>query len=754
MQILRDSSTLSSTVSQGDGSFAIADCPPGATVTASLAGFETATVPCADARRIVMRIARATEGTEVTASADAESPTSAGLGTEIGETTLARLPLPTYHAREALPLLPSVVRGSDGLLRIDGVRPHESPLLYDGFNVADPATGLSSIDPPIESVANVQALRDPMAVTFGRGLGSMASIETKTGGDKLDAGIQSFLPRPRLSPDYGFFTLEGFSPRAHVGGRAGAVRYFAAAEYDFNRYAVPGVTTSSGTPDRRDTAATLLGRADVTLADTHVLTVEGLVFPANRKYQELSPLRTPEASPTLINRDVFGGVVDRHSYGANDEVTLRLGYLSHHFEEQPNNPGQPEITPLGWSGGLFSSTNQTANRLEGSAAWQRKLRTSSGLHELTLQASVETSSLSGAVAERTVDIRDAAGDVVRAIRFGAPASIAARDRNAGIALRDLWTPSERLSLDFGVRQDWSELGGSAPSARFGVRYKPSDALTIGAGVGEFVGSLPLSVPAFADYPVRFDETLDPKGGASTTTTLQPTVSQLSLPRALAANARVERQIAPGWDVSLGVSLRDSSHLATLDVLPAQGSMLVTSTGESTYRSAEAVVRHRWGRDDQILVSYTRSLQRGDTNDFSSLFALGDVEVLQPGAVSRLSSDAPHRLLAWGTFTLPAGFSIAPAVDWHSGFPYSVLDPLHQYVGSPNSHSYPPFFSLDVIVYKALTISGRHVKLNVQVFNATNHFNPRDVFNVTGAAQFGTFTNSVGPTFRGDVSLNW
>jgi hypothetical protein len=37
-------------------------------------------------------------------------------------------------------LLPSVMRGPDGLLRIDGTRPHEGALSVDGFDVTDPAT--------------------------------------------------------------------------------------------------------------------------------------------------------------------------------------------------------------------------------------------------------------------------------------------------------------------------------------------------------------------------------------------------------------------------------------------------------------------------------------------------------------------------------------------------------------------------------------------------------------------------------------
>ena len=81
-------------------------------------------------------------------------------------------------------------------------------------------------------------------------------------------------------------------------------------------------------------------------------------------------------------------------------------------------------------------------------------------------------------------------------------------------------------------------------------------------------------------------------------------------------------------------------------------------------------------------------------------------------------------------------------------------PGYSFVGPPNGASFPPFFSLDLVVDKQLTVGGRRVKLQVQVFNVTDHFNPRDVFAVAGSARFGAFANSVGPTVRGDIALGW
>ena len=42
----------------------------------------------------------------------------------------------------------------------------------------------------------------------------------------------------------------------------------------------------------------------------------------------------------------------------------------------------------------------------------------------------------------------------------------------------------------------------------------------------------------------------------------------------------------------------------------------------------------------------------------------------------------------GALQLPFGFGLAPVLEYRSGFPYSVVDVLQQYVGIPNSRRFP------------------------------------------------------------------
>ena len=83
-----------------------------------------------------------------------------------------------------------------------------------------------------------------------------------------------------------------------------------------------------------------------------------------------------------------------------------------------------------------------------------------------------------------------------------------------------------------------------------------------------------------------------------------------------------------------------------------------------------------------------------------------------------------------------------------------MDERYTYAGPPNSRSFPTFLATDMVVYKTFTVKKRSADIGMQVFNITNHRNPRDVYSVVGAPRYGEFTNSVGPILRGYMLLKW
>jgi hypothetical protein len=252
-------------------------------VSASPKARESARVARADANRIVLAIAHTSETTTVLAPVSVESsPTVAMLGSTLTATTIARLPSAHMHARDSLPLLPSVIRGADGLMQLGGARKYQTPITLDGFNVTDPATGLSSLNLPLEAVKGIDACAIPWRDLRWTGRWINQNRQP-LGRSTFAKGVQGFVPRPRFSTP-GFGRLEGIFPRAFASGSAasGRIQYVAAGEYDYERIPVPEVTDRTG-HDLVDESAIMFTRVDARLSSRSTVTVEAFSFPARTR---------------------------------------------------------------------------------------------------------------------------------------------------------------------------------------------------------------------------------------------------------------------------------------------------------------------------------------------------------------------------------------------------------------------------------------------------------------------------------------
>jgi hypothetical protein len=150
----------------------------------------------------------------------------------------------------------------------------------------------------------------------------------------------------------------------------------------------------------------------------------------------------------------------------------------------------------------------------------------------------------------------------------------------------------------------------------------------------------------------------------------------------------------------------------------------------------------------------RAWSTGEVNDFGTLFAALDTPLLQPAGSAIIGSSVPHRVRGWGTVGLPHAVVVSPAMEWRTGFPYTLYDTARLYVGPINGERFPDYFSLDVTAFKTVSIRERRLDLGLQFFDLTRHFNPRDVYSVVGAPRFGTFTNSLGLTLAGYMQIRW
>ncbi len=758
IDIRRGTAIVASFETGMDGGFTLPETLPDDVVEISLDGFETARVKPADAQRVVLALARATATTEVVAS----TLTSAGASMEhLGSTMTAplaqRLPTPRPRILQSLPLLPAVVRGRDGLLRIGGTRPHESSLWIDGFDVTDPVTGTTGLDLPVEAVRGMAVLREPVSAAFGHMLGSAASIETTPGSDTLKAGVQGFIPRPRLSR-LGLGQIEAFFPRAYVGGRLGIARFFASTEFNFERVPVPGVTGTSGRPNVGTTGVTSFARFDLQPSTRHSITVEGLFAPARTTSSGLSTLRPVGTVPDVDVQDAFGGLTNRLVLTPRDLLTVRVGVVAHDTSLSNSGTGDAILTPEGWQQNWFSVVDVHGVRESVSALWEHAGVRAVGTHTLSVNGGVFHRYMRGSLRDQTIRITNSAGDVVRQIEFGAAGPLNPSETYEGLGFRDLWDVNHRLQIDLGLRLDGgASAEGAKPGPRIGVRYMLDDAgrTTIRGSAGRFVGRVPLGAEAFGQFPWRRDTTFDPATGTPVKSIVyEPEVAPLPLPRADAIALEIEHKLRPTLELQAAVRRRWSSDLPTVIVSPEAGRARLEGIGRSDYRELQLSARQTFAAGAQIFVSYVWSSSVGEANDFGSLFTNLDTPLLEPGTEAPTPAAVPHRLRSWATFSLPQSIVVSPSVEWRTGFPFSALDVYQHYAEAPNHERFPAYFSADLTVFKTFEIFRRQMDLGLQFFNITGHANPRDVIAVVDSPRYRQFSSTFGLTLAGYMQVRW
>src|SRR5262249_27941562 len=133
----------------------------------------------------------------VVADADGLKTSDTTPAVSFNQNKLETLPLVNERFQDAIPLVPGVVRGPDGMLNIKGARASQSGMIVNSANVTDPVSGESAINLPIEAVQSVEVLVNPYAAEYGEFTSGVTSVETRSGTDKFHANATSLFPRPR-----------------------------------------------------------------------------------------------------------------------------------------------------------------------------------------------------------------------------------------------------------------------------------------------------------------------------------------------------------------------------------------------------------------------------------------------------------------------------------------------------------------------------------------------------------------------------
>ena len=413
------------------------------------------------------------------------------------------------------------------------------------------------------------------------------------------------------------------------------------------------------------------------------------------------------------------------------------------------------LTPQGRGGNAFNTWTRTANQFEALPTFRLSRKTWHGSHDLKIGLDVVHGSYTGTSQSRPIQILREDGSLARRIDFRAAGLLHGANIETSAFAQDHWVLKHGLTIDSGVRLSSQSNGRSvAFTPRAGLSYSlGADHKTVfHAGAGFFYDRVSLLATTFEQNPIRVVSSYDQAGLIAG----KPLFFQnVYLDRRPTSPRNVSWTLAVDHKLNSAVTVRLSylqSQTSEVYVISPRSSTAgydtllgLTQTGNSHYREFQASLSYRLGKRGEVRVTYIHSRSRGDLNTLSSTFVPFEQPIIRPNVYGYLTSDIPNRLLSAGIFQLPWNLTVSPAVDLRTGFRYSEIDELQDYVGTPNSHRFPVFFSLDAKIYRdfrlpafAGFIKDRRLRIGVYTLNLTNHSNPRDVFNNVASPEFGHF----------------
>ena len=662
--------------------------------------------------------------------------------------------------KDALPLIPGVVRANDGSLGIAGYAESHSAMLVNSVDVTDPSTGGFGLGVPIDSVETINVSEMPYLAQYGKFIAGVVVAETRRGGDKWSLSLNDPLPEFRIRSGH-LVGLRDMSPRLNFSGPLRTNRLYVSEGIEYLLHKQTVRTLPFPENETWFKAVNSFSQIDAVVSPQQTITASLHFSPHSLRYDGLDFFNpqpvTPnadfhESTATITHRlSLAGGLLE--SAIANTRVAAGI---------QPQGTAEMLLTPLGNGGNYFSQQARQATRFTWMENWMPRTRHFFGDHILQLGSVLSHSEDQGRLRLGPVLLQDGSGHRLQHIDFTDGRPFAVSDYGPAVYAQDHWMLDPKFALDLGVRLEEQTITLTSRTApRAGFVWTPSqDKRTVlRGGVGVFYDFVPLGVYAFQSSPEQIVTTYDARGGVVGAPLHYANITEQSArsrfpfidrgersgnfaPYSFAWNFELEREISRSLTVRAKYLHSAAYDLITLQpqVVQGQNALVLGSSAESHTRQFEFTARVGHNPERQFFASYVRQHARGAVSDASSYTGNVPFPVVRRSFTSSLPYEIPNRFLLWGTFSLPRKFALNPHVELRNGFPYYPVNALQQYISaSAHPQRFPGYFSADMLVAKDFQITKKHtVRISVPMINLTNHFNALEVHSNVADPLYRTF----------------
>ena len=764
--------------SADDGSYKIENLPPGEyTLTTTAPGFKPVNLQVkiqaglGTVTNLRLEIQEVHQEVEVHATAPVISAESAAPPAKLSAKQVLSAPVVEQKTQQELPLVPSVVRTPEGRTYIKGTSETAGMFVVDSGESVDPVTGDFIIDVPIDAVETLEVNKAPLLAEDGGFSGGLTRVRTKAPLGQWRVKLNNVNPKLRAEKGQ-IVGISQAEPRLYATGPLwpGKLNFSEAFTYELNKVNARGLAWPNNTTKIQgfDSYTTF----QTFLSDRHILTGNVQVFPRRENFANINALIPEPASSDYGQKGFSGEATDHLRLASGVAFTSMLRYLKVDNNAHGQGPLSMLVTPNGFGGNYFNDWKRWSDQEEAEESVTLPQKHFHGRHNLKFGVEANHRAYDGTTFSRPVQILRADNSLAEQIDFAGGGSLSARQTEVTEYAQDHWIWSDQIALNLGLRATTQSIGEPlAPAPRLGLVYSPDkEGKTVfRAGAGLFYDRFPLLAADYLNNSTR-TVTLFDTAGVPTQGPI-PLVNQCArqtrgglVPLAVCSDftttaysptwrVEVERQLTRQVRARVGYLYSPTFNVFVLNppkfpltslgvpdfVVPA---LLLTDSGASRYRELEATAVYVPNEHARVSVTYLNSRARGDLDSLSELFVPFAQPVIRPYEFGNLPSDVPTRLTALGTFLLPWQVTLNPAVDIHSGFPYSNVDALQNYVGAPNSLRFPTFYSFDFSVYRNFSVPFHHghkFRLGVFSVNTTNRRNPHEVFGNTSSPHFGNFT---------------
>lgn len=760
----RSVSTLLTTTSDARGAFAFEVAAGSYLLTAECQGFfaiRDKTLEVSTAGELVEivlpRLQQTSESINVSGNVSAVDSQDTTSERHITGRQLIDVPYPaTRDFRNALRIMPGVLRHPSGRLSFDGGMENQVFYTLNGFNISDPITGRFTTRMPVESVRSVDYASGRYSPEFGKGSAGALAIQTTNGGDKFRYSATNFVP--------GIETQKGlhigtWSPRLNFSGpiRRGKAWFSDSVDTEYSVAVVPDL------PKGQDRTARWRGsnmlHTQINLTPSQILSVDVL---AGLEYAPRTGLSALDPVSTSVNRNgrqYFGSVKDQMYFGRGVVLDAGYAHTETSLREQPVGWRPYVITPNGRSGNYFVHMRQRSRRDQFLVNLFAPSFQAAGAHQLKTGIDLDVVHYSQAAFRTAYENYDRAGRLISRTTFGGPGSATLRNFQASSYVVDVWRVRSGLTFEYGVRQDWDELVRRVIfSPRVAISYAPfgsgNTKVAAGYAVIHDATTISMFVRALDQYSIT--TTFQPSGELLH----EPTISRFDAdgrhyaPRYRNLSAGIEHRLGPRLRFSASALRRRGSrgltYAAATGASGLESIYELTNLRRDIYDSASFTLHQTFGADYGWMVNYIRS--RALSN------AVLDLSIDQPLQVvnnnfGRLSLDAPHRLLSWGYLpTWRKNWAWAYLLDARSGFPFSVVRDNGEVVGPVNSRRFPVNFALNLHAERKFRLGRYRFAIRAGLNNVTNAWNASGVNNVIDSPSFLRYNGREGR--HGVFRLRW